>query len=94
MACGTGSGDAEDYYFGGSYFAGQIIPPLEIMEKTQEAGPDLRFLLHDDNYFASMRDMWSDFRSKLSARKNFKLLGLPELRSGGLRKCRAEGERI
>ena len=77
----TGSGDADDYYFGGSYFAGQIIPPLEIMEKKQEAGRDLRFLLHDDNYFASMRDMWSDFRSKLSNRKNFTLMSLPELRA-------------
>ncbi len=76
----SGSGDSDDYYFGGSYFAGQIIPPLEIMEKKKESGPDLRFLLHDDNYFASMRDMWSDIRSKLSARKNFKLLSLPELR--------------
>jgi multiple sugar transport system substrate-binding protein len=76
----TGSADAEDYYFGGSYLAGQIIPPLEIMEKKQEQVQDLRFLLHDDNYFASMRDMWSDFRSKLASRKNFKLLNLPELR--------------
>ncbi len=75
-----GSNNSEDYYFGGSYFAGQIIPPLEIMEKKKESGPELRFLLHDDNYFASMRDMWSDFRNKLSARKNFNLLGLPELR--------------
>jgi multiple sugar transport system substrate-binding protein len=72
--------DTEDYYFGGSYFAGQIIPPLEIIEKKRATGQDLRFLLHDDNYFASMRDMWSDFRSNLSARKNFTLLSLPELR--------------
>jgi multiple sugar transport system substrate-binding protein len=77
----SSSGDEEDYYFGGSYLAGQIIPPLEIMEKDRQAGPELRFLLHDDNYFASMRDMWSDFRSKLSSRKNFKLLPLPELRA-------------
>jgi multiple sugar transport system substrate-binding protein len=77
----SGSGDSEDYYFGGSYLAGQIIPPLEIMEKRDHSGPELRFLLHDDNYFASMRDMWSDFRSKLSARKNFNLLALPELRA-------------
>ena len=74
------SGDSEDYYFGGSYLAGQVIPPLEIMEKKSETEPELRFLLHDDNYFASMRDMWSDFRSKLSSRKNFNLLALPELR--------------
>ena len=76
----SGTGDSEDYYFGGSYLAGQIIPPLEIMERKKETGPDLRFLLHDDNYFASMRDMWSDFRSKLSGRKNFTLLNLPDLR--------------
>lgn len=76
----TGSADAEDYYFGGSYFAGQIIPPLEIMEKKNETGKDLRFLLHDDNYFSSMRDMWSDFRNKLSARRNFTHLGLGDLR--------------
>jgi multiple sugar transport system substrate-binding protein len=79
--------DADDYYFGGSYLAGQIIPPLEIMEK-KDASTDLRFLLHDDNYFAGMRDMWSDFRSKLSARKNFTLLGLPELREEVFRNAR------
>lgn len=72
--------DEEDYYFGGSYLAGQIIPPLEIIESRQDAGQDLKFLLHDDNYFASMRDMWSDFRSKLSSRKNFTLLPLQDLR--------------
>jgi multiple sugar transport system substrate-binding protein len=76
----SGSANSEDYYFGGSYLAGQIIPPLEIVDRKKESGPELRFLLHDDNYFASMRDMWSDFRSKLSARKNFNLLSLPELR--------------
>ena len=76
----SGSDDSEDYYFGGSNFAGQIIPPLEIIETRMESAPDLRFLLHDDNYFAGMRDMWSDFRSKLSTRKNFTLLKLPELR--------------
>lgn len=75
----SGSADSEDYYFGGSYLAGQIIPPLEILEKKKDTDSDLRFLLHDDNYFAGMRDMWSDFRSKLSARKNFTMLKLPEL---------------
>ena len=76
----SGTNNSEDYYFGGSYFASQIIPPLQIMENRKDPSHDLRFLLHDDNYFASMRDMWSDFRSKLSSRKNFKLLSLPELR--------------
>jgi multiple sugar transport system substrate-binding protein len=76
----SGSADTDDYYFGGSYFAGQIIPPLQIMELGKTHHADLRFLLHDDNYFASMRDIWSDFRSKLSTKKNFELRNLPALR--------------
>jgi multiple sugar transport system substrate-binding protein len=86
----SGSADSEEYYFGGSYFAGQIIPPLKIMEMGTDSGPDLRFLLHDDNYFASMRNMWSDFRSKLSGRKNFELLKLPELRQEVFANARRE----
>jgi multiple sugar transport system substrate-binding protein len=78
----SGSGDSEDYYFGGSYSAGQIIPPLQIMDRSSTTGQqELRFLLHDDNYFASMRNTWSDFRNKLSSRRNFKLLSLPDLRT-------------
>jgi len=34
----NGSGDVDDYYFSGSYLAGQIIPPIEIMEKDKQAG--------------------------------------------------------
>lgn len=70
---------AEDYYFGGSNLAGKILPPLETMENSFEPLRSLRFLLHDDNYFESMRNLWSDFRSKLSSRRNFSLLSLPEL---------------
>ena len=77
----TPADDDEDYYFGGSYFARQIIPPLDLIAGNTNAGSDLKFLLHDDNYFSAMRDMWADIRSKLSSRKNFKLLGLPELHS-------------
>lgn len=89
----SGNDDEEDYYFGGSYLAGQIIPPLEIMESRQDAGQDLKFLLHDDNYFASMRDMWSDFRAKLASRKNFTLLPLPKLREEVFENARRKGSR-
>ena len=76
-----GDGDTGDYYFGGSYSAGQIIPPLQIMDRGSTGGQELRFLLNDDNYFASMRNTWSDFRNKLSSGRNFTLLSLPELRA-------------
>mgnify|MGYP001077248220 CR=1 FL=1 len=72
----------------GSYLADQIIPPLRLMESRQAPSQDLRFLLHDDNYFSSMRNMWSDFRSKLSSRRNFRLLGLPDLHKELFRNAR------
>src|SRR5260221_9545653 len=76
---GGGGTNPEDYYFGGSYIADQIIPPLKIIENRKISRQDLRFLLHDDNYFASMCNMWTDFRSKLMSRRNFNLLPLQEL---------------
>jgi multiple sugar transport system substrate-binding protein len=76
---GRGKANEDDYYFGGAYMADQIIPPLKIIENRMLPDQDLRFLLHDDNYFQSMRNMWSDFRSKLSSRRNFKMLALPDL---------------
>ena len=69
----------EDFYFGGSYFAAQIIPPPHLIESLFRVKSELRFLLNDDNYFSSMANMWADFRNNMSSRKNFHLLKLPEL---------------
>ena len=71
--------DEEDFYFGGSYFAAQIIPPPHLIESLFRGKRELRFLLNYDNYFASMVNMWADFRNNMSSRKNFDLLKLPEL---------------
>jgi multiple sugar transport system substrate-binding protein len=71
--------DDEDYYFGGSYFAAQIIPPPHLIESLFRGKRELKFLLNDDNYFLSMSNMWADFRNKMSSRKNFDLRKLPDL---------------
>ena len=71
--------DEEDFYFGGSYFAAQIIPPPHLIESLFRGKRELRFLLNYDNYFASMVNMWADFRNNMSSRKNFDLLKLPDL---------------
>lgn len=68
-----------DYYFGGSYFAAQVILPPRLLEGVSTGAGELRFLLHDDNYFRSMRDMWSDFRNNIASREHFTLLPLKEL---------------
>ena len=69
----------EDFYFGGSYFASQIIPPPRLIESLFRGKREIKFLLNDDNYFISMRNMWADFRNNKSSRKNFDLRKLPLL---------------
>ncbi len=69
----------EDYYFGGSYFAAQIIPPPRLIESLFSGQREIKFLLNDDNYFLSMRNMWSDFRSNMSSGRSFDLRKLPQL---------------
>lgn len=71
--------EADEYYFGGSYFASHIIAPLKGTDINSSQIKDIRFLLHDDNYFEAMRNMWSDFRSDLGRMSSFDLLHLPEL---------------
>lgn len=71
--------EEEDYYFGGTPLGAHIIPPLKLVQKRAESQVELRFLLSNDNYFSSMRNMWADFRNNLASRKNFDLLPLPEL---------------
>jgi multiple sugar transport system substrate-binding protein len=71
--------DEEQFYFGGSYFAAQIIPPPRLIEGLFRGRREIKFLLNYDNYFASMCNMWCDFRNKMSSRRNFELLKMPEL---------------
>ena len=71
--------EADEYYFGGSYFASHIIAPLQGTDINSSLVRDIRFLLHDDNYFASMRNMWSDFRNDLGRKSSFDLRPLPDL---------------
>jgi len=76
---GIGGANSEDYYFGAAHLEDQTVPPLNLIEQRHTPHQGLRFLLHDDSYFASMRNLLSDFRSKLSPRQNFQLVPLSEL---------------
>jgi len=71
--------EANEYYFGGSYFASQIISPIKSDDIEGQVPNDIQFLLNDDNYFTSMRNMWSDFRNDLGRKSSFDLQRLPDL---------------
>lgn len=71
--------ETSEYYFGGSYFASQIISPVRGEDISGLNLSDMRFLLNDDNYFVAMRNMWSDFRNDFGKRSSFDLQRLPDL---------------
>ena len=73
--------EADDFYFGGAEYAEEFAVPASLQLKLSGAGRSLKFLVNDDNYFAAMRNMWSDYRNNLGSRKSFALKGLPELYS-------------
>jgi multiple sugar transport system substrate-binding protein len=71
--------DEEQFYFGGSYLAAQIIPPPRLVESLFRSRHEMKFLLNDDNYFGSMCNMWSDYRNNMASRRHFDMRKLPDL---------------
>src|ERR1700679_993533 len=69
---------ADDYYFGGSRIGAQPTPAQSLSRRRGEGGR-LRFLLHEDNYFASLQNLWADFRANRGSRRDFDLHPLPDL---------------
>ncbi len=68
------SAEAEDsYYFGSVPMGSQVILPISLLQNRVERGVEVKFLLNNDNYFESMRNMWVDFRSNLASASNFDL---------------------
>lgn len=74
--------DESDVYFGG-------VPGRTPVD-AGASDDRLRFLLHDDNYFASMRNMWVDFRSNRAIRRDFEMKVLPDLYERLAANARAE----
>lgn len=70
--------EADDYYIGGSRLEAQLAPPQTLSRRRSDGGR-LRFLLHEDNYFASLQNLWADFRANRGSRRDFDLCRLPEL---------------
>ncbi len=73
-----------NYYFGAPRRGDSVIPPINLLKSRIADGVELRFLLNDDNYFAAMRNMWSDFRNNLASAQNFKLVHQNHLYHEGL----------
>ena len=64
-ACGRQHENADEYYLGGSRLEAQLAPPTGLLRRRLDEGIHLRFLMHADNYFASLQNLWADFRNNL-----------------------------
>jgi len=76
-----GNEGVDEFYLGGPELARDLAAPAALQLSTGQAGAPLKFLLNDDNYFAAMRNMWSDYRNNLGSRRSFVLRLLPMLYS-------------
>ncbi len=74
------SQSSEQYYFGEPRQSlERLLPPSELLAFPGNPGKRLRFLFHDDNYFAALRNLWIDFRVNAGRREDFQLAHLQEL---------------
>ncbi len=71
--------DAELYFLGGEHQANALNVEQTRALKSIEGVEDARFLLHGDNYFRSVRHVWTDHRRRVGTFDNFTLLTLNEL---------------
>jgi multiple sugar transport system substrate-binding protein len=70
----------ERYHFGDLRTSiAELLPPEALRLRLEGASHGVKFLFHDDNYFRSLRDLWTDFRANAGSREDFTMLELPAL---------------
>lgn len=82
ISAGITPGDADDFYLGARRSpVVDIVPPLAATGRRVGGSGQrsLKFLFHDDNYFASLRNVWTDVRSRAGLQRDFTLSGLTQL---------------
>lgn len=84
--------ETNEYYFGGSYFASQIISPVRGEDMVEMGLNEIKFLLNDDNYFIALRNMWTDFRNDFGRRSSFDLQQLPDLYANAFKTFSGEAQ--
>ncbi|RFU49102.1 extracellular solute-binding protein [Paraburkholderia sp. DHOC27] len=74
------SQNSDQYYFGEPRgFIERSLPPTDLPTSHGGATRRLRFLFHDDNYFAALRNLWIDFRANAGRSEDFQLTPMQEM---------------
>lgn len=79
--------EVDNYYFGGSRLDALLAAPTPAPRLPTKGAP-LKFLIHADNYFASLQNLWADFRANRGSRRDFDLRPLPDLHRRAIENAR------
>ncbi len=74
-----------DYYFGGSYMSGQMIPPLQVLPEPLSIPGGLRILVHGDPTFMVMHNLKRQFEQVVGTKISQRAFSIDRLREEILR---------
>jgi len=72
--------EARDYYYGGSYTAGQSIPPLRVLAEPLKLNGGLKVLVHGDPTFMVMDNLKRQFEQVIGTDINQRAFSIDRLR--------------
>ncbi len=75
----------QDYYFGGSYMAGKVIKPPEVLPQPLALPGGLRILVHGDPTFMVMENLKRQFEQVIGVKINQRAFSIDRLRNEVLR---------
>jgi multiple sugar transport system substrate-binding protein len=77
--------EAKDYFFGGSYLAGQSIPPLNVLAEPLKVPGGLRVLVHGDPTFMVMENLKRQFEQVIGTQIHQRAFSIDRLRDEAIR---------
>ncbi|KPP87560.1 MAG: multiple sugar transport system substrate-binding protein [Rhodobacteraceae bacterium HLUCCA08] len=94
LFAGAGGGRAaEDYYFGGSYMAGQTLPPLQVLSEPLKVPGGIRVLVHGDPTFMVMDNLKRQFEQVIGTQIHQRAFSIDRLREEALRNAERKASR-
>jgi multiple sugar transport system substrate-binding protein len=79
-----------DYYFGGSYAAGQSIPPLRVLKESLKVPGGVRVLVHGDPTFMVMDNLKRQFEQVIGTDISQRAFSIDRLREEALRNAKRD----
>lgn len=80
-----GAEESRDYYYGGSYMAGQSIPPLQVLSEPLKVPGGLRVLVHGDPTFMVMENLKRQFEQVIGTQIHQRAFSIDRLRAEAVR---------